>query len=238
MSCRPLILITRPLHDARDFALELEQAGFETLIEPMLEIVPAPGFQAPDLSGYEGLLITSANALHVLAVQSQERDIPVFTVGENTASAGRQYGYQDIRIAGGNVDSLADMVKGSGPYLHIRGTHVTGDLSAMLSKKGVACDTLVAYEAVKVKSMSAACKTALENDNITAVTFFSKRTAENFMALAEENRLEHHLRTVKALSISENVLECVQPYAWEEAYAAENPGRSAMLELLKDVCML
>jgi uroporphyrinogen-III synthase len=56
------ILVTRPLPAGADFALELEEQGFKTVIAPMID-VRGLEFDTPNLDVYQGLIFTSASAV-------------------------------------------------------------------------------------------------------------------------------------------------------------------------------
>ncbi len=298
-----LILITRPIEDAESYAVELESEGFKTFTEPMLEVL-ARDFDVPDLSQYQGLIFTSANAVRIFAAASKERNIEAYCVGQNTTEQARDLGYNILHNAEGGGEELVDLllkggrnvlmegsdtlltgnnnvlteesdvlkghrnvgpntdnvgpdngpgpVGGQGdvrpksgaengshkfPFLHVRGEHVAKPIDEMLETGGIKVDTLVVYRAEKVKSLSKTCIDKIRHNEIGAVTFFSKRTAENFLVLVEESQLTGALSHIKALCISGGVLECVQPYSWVDTYTASQPDRRGMLDLIKDVCV-
>ncbi len=240
MAGKNLILVTRPAQAIEEFCAALEPEGFETFSEPMLEIVPED-FVCPDLSDYQALIFTSANAVHVFAARCPERDIDVYCVGDNTAEQAREYQFNILYNAKGGGEELASLIvsqKGDGrKFLHIRGAHVAKPIDRMLAAEGVQVDTLVVYRAEKVSELSADCISAIKSSAIEAVTFFSRRTAENFIYLAVNNGLEDDLKNIKALCISERVLEYVRTYAWADTYAAGSPDRKGMLALVKDTCL-
>ncbi|GJL86163.1 MAG: uroporphyrinogen III methyltransferase [Micavibrio sp.] len=289
MDGQNLILITRPVEDADGYAAELESEGFQTFTEPMLQVL-ARDFEVPDLSGYEGLIFTSANAVRIFAAASSERNIETYCVGHNTYEEAKKHGYNYLHNAKGGGEELVDILlkgarnviteeggamiteknntlteknntikvqsnvgpdkdsagpdNGSGDdgnkilFLHVRGQHVARPIDEMLKNGGVNADTLVVYRAEKVKALSKICIDKIQNGEIDAVTFFSRRTAENFLVLAKENQLTGALSHIKALCISSGVLECVRIISWAGTYTASQPDRQGMLSLIKDVCAL
>ena len=80
------VLITRPREDATPLAAELAALGHETLIEPLLTIVPRRDAEI-DLQDVQALVFTSANGARVFAGLSPRRDLPVYAVGGSTAQA-------------------------------------------------------------------------------------------------------------------------------------------------------
>jgi uroporphyrinogen-III synthase len=232
---RKMILITRPENEAESFAREVEAAGFIPLIEPLLNIVPLD-YKKPESTDYEGLIFTSANAVRVFGCPSGFANMTVFCVGEHTASAVREVGYSQITSGQDDGVELAALIAGTAKVgaqlLHIRGEHTAVFLEDILLKGGITVEVLTVYTARAVERFSPQCRAALENEVLTAVTFFSKRTAENFLSLIEKEGLSGKLRGVKALCISESVLECVRGFFPQEAYSARLPDRASMIELI------
>lgn len=236
-----LVLITRPVADAEDLARDINDLGFGVLIEPMMGIVPT-NYEIPDLVASAGLIFTSANAVRVFGCPAAHRDLPVFAVGQHTAQEARQLGYTKIFSADGDANDLAALIKKKadlqGQTLwHIRGEHVTAPLEEILKKDKIQVEPLIVYTAKTEDNFTPKCLSALKRGDVKTVTFFSKRTAENFIRIAEKERILANLSGIKALCISPAVLDCVRNASWEEAYSAERPDRAAMLDLLRTVCV-
>ena len=126
------VLITRPRPDAEALAALLRERGIESLIEPLLEIIPTP-VPALDLDDVQALLLTSANGASALAHKTDRRDLVVFVVGPATAATARDAGFADVTVADGDVAALADLVESrldaaGGALLHVSGSAVAGDL--------------------------------------------------------------------------------------------------------------
>lgn len=234
------ILITRPEEDAKDFAEDVRQAGFQPLIAPMLNIA-ALKFDVPDLVDYQALLFTSANAVRVFTDRCDDRNIPVYTVGTRTAQVAQKAGFETVYSAEGTGLDLVDLVTAElrgegGKLLHVRGVHVAVDVDDLLNDEGFGVDTLVVYEARPADDISAEIRGFIKAGDVEAVTFFSKRTAEQFIKLVQKHNLEGALTGIKSLCISASVLEYVQVLSWQETYKSVQPDRAALLELLKNTC--
>ena len=60
------VLVTRPEEDARSVAADLEKAGHEVLLEPLLTVEPLPAAEAPiDLTDVQALVFTSATPVGI-----------------------------------------------------------------------------------------------------------------------------------------------------------------------------
>ena len=106
----------------------------------------------------------------------------------------------------------------------------------MFAGSGIKVETLVVYKAEKVKTLSNLCIKKIRTGEIVAVTFFSRRTAENFLFQIDANGLGDSLAGIKALCISQGVLECVRSRKWGGTYTSSQPDRQGMLEIIVQVC--
>lgn len=235
-----MIVITRPSSDAREYAIELEDEGISALVEPMLDIQNT-AFEMPDISRYQGLIFTSANAVRAYIDQGGALAMPVFCVGGHTTLQCRGAGAQNVHDADGDAQDLVDLIVSktkdkTPPFLHIRGEHVARPIDDMLAEHGIRVAALVVYQAVQVDHFSQPFLNALSAREIQAITFFSKRTAQAFLELITQYDLADQLSEIKALSISDSVLEYTQSHQWQGTYKSDKLDRKSMLELIKRVC--
>ncbi len=173
----PLILLTRPLADAKGFATMLTGLGItaEIAFSPIVEIVPTNA--DVDLTNISGVIFSSRNA--VAAVEGG--DLPAWCVGEATAEAAWAKGWQAV-AADGDAESLYARVLADapqGPLLHIRGEVARGDLAGRLTKVGIQTHEVVVYRQT-AQPLSKRAKTALMRENPVIVPLFSPRAAAQF----------------------------------------------------------
>lgn len=237
MSAR--ILITRPRGEAEKFAKEIEKEGFSALIAPMLEVVETP-FALPDMGPYQGIILTSMHAARAVSVTKMQRDLPVFVVGAATEEILKNQNFTDVSSAGANAAALARLIAvtvadRTKPLLYIRGADISFPMRETLAAEGFQVDELIVYSAEKKEDFSEEVKAAMRQGAIDAVVFFSRRTAENFMALAQKNGLLPALARIKSLSISPAVLECVRNYTWAGTYSAARPDGAGMVNLIRSI---
>lgn len=235
-----IVLVTRPVMDAEDFARDIRALGLTPLVEPMLGIVSI-SYKAPNLGIYPAIVFTSANGVRIFGCPAGAAEMPVFAVGDHTAGEARRQGYQKVFSASGDAADLAALItKKLAPpvrILHVRGEHITMPLDDMLRHDRITVDSVVVYTARGEDNFSSVCRDAIAGGRVGAVTFFSRRTAENFVRLAEKEGLTENLSGIKALCIGNAVLQCVQNAGWAGAYSAEQPEKSSMLALLKAHCV-
>jgi uroporphyrinogen-III synthase len=115
--------------------------------------------------------------------------------------------------------------------LYVRGRDVAVDMAAALPDFSLT--PLIVYSANPAPSLAIALRAALGKNKIHAVSFFSKRSAKIFMETIAKEKLEASLGGIRALCISQSVLEYVQPEHWRQVYVSDTPDRPGMLALLK-----
>jgi uroporphyrinogen-III synthase len=229
------VLITRPRPDAEALAALLRERGIESLIEPLLEIIPTP-VPALDLDDVQALLLTSANGARALAHKTDRRDLVVFVVGPATAATARDAGFADVTVADGDVAALADLVESrldaaGGALLHVSGSAVAGDLAGRLGCVGFEVRRAVLYEARPATALSDTAMAAIAQGDIDSVLLFSPRTAESFVRLSRQASLA--LDGLRALCLSPAVADQAEATPWGEIAVAARPDQDALLALIQ-----
>ena len=229
------VMITRPREDAEALAGLLAERGIESLIEPLLEVIPDPG-RSLDLDHVQALLVTSANGARALALASARRDLAIFAVGPATAQAARAAGFASVATAGGDVEALSRLVEAeldtaAGALLHVSGRAVAGDLAGRLEDSGFEVLRAVLYEARAVSALSQAAQSAFTEGKIDAVLLFSPRTATSFVRLATKASLA--LDRVRALCLSPAVAHRAEAVTWGAVAVAARPEQDALLALIE-----
>lgn len=258
------MLVTRSVQQAVSFVERIgHQAAIQGvqgfgperfLLAPMLEIVPAH-FSCPDFSRYDGLIVTSVHALDMIVTRCGADDpaqmrllccMPLYIVGSKTSEKAVLCGLTGPASVAPTAAALMDLLlcrtparQGGRPgrprLLYVRGRDVAHDLKNALAEL-CDIDEITVYEAEAVARVPEEALSALRGGAVEAVTFFSARSAQNFIELVQKNALSYHLETVKALCISVGVLECLRP-VWPGCLcAADTPDAGGMAALVLREC--
>lgn len=234
------ILITRPAEKAEKTARMVAVAGFKPFSAPMLEIVPVAGNPLPDdLTAYEGLVLTSPNAVRVLANMTTDRQARLYAVGQDTAAEAKEQGWTDIVSANGTGEDLAALLQREQaqerPFLHLSGRHVSYDFE---DDQRIKAERRVIYDAIKTNTLTPDCLRLIKDRNVRAILFYSARTAENFETLAGTYGLTDCLSSIKALCIGKRVVNSLRNELWQDVHCARTPDSDGMSALLCDLaCM-
>lgn len=177
------ILLTR--HISEESPLHKQLHGLKTCFSPLLDIHPLP---LPDInfSFYRAALLTSQNALPCL--DKAPRDLPLWTVGNQTALQAQNLGFKNVISANGNRHDLRQMVEllcpSSDPLLYMAGCPSHQDWIQTLEKKGYIIHTHIVYEARAIPFLS---NEALDQwENLTAILLFSERSTAHFEDLVKQ----------------------------------------------------
>jgi len=229
-------LVTRPREEAAELAAALAARGIDAIVEPLMEIHYRTE-PAPDLSGAQAVLCTSANGVRALARLSAERGVPVLAVGDATAARARHEGFASVASAGGAVEDLVRLARERlraerGRLVHVAGSIVAGDLAGALGEAGFAVERLVLYEARPVAALGAATARALAAGLIDYALFFSPRTASVFARVAERAGLAEALHTTVAVSISPAADAALGPLRFRARHVVAAPNQPALLAVL------
>jgi uroporphyrinogen-III synthase len=115
------VLVLRPEPGASETLERLRQHGLDGITVPLFEVEPN-AWTAPEPAQFDGLLLTSANALRHGGPQLQGlRGLPVYAVGQATAEAARHAGFEVAAIGESGVDALLTAIEPELRLLHLCG---------------------------------------------------------------------------------------------------------------------
>ncbi|MFO1190073.1 MAG: uroporphyrinogen-III synthase [Alphaproteobacteria bacterium] len=237
------VLITRPQQEAEPLAAALKARGMEPVIEPLLvvheQVDPA---QPLNLDGVQAILVTSSNGARALAHATDRRTVPVFAVGDATASVARSAGFTQVESAGGNVGALAQLAYAAlspeaGDLLYVSGTATAGDLTGPLERAGFTVRRAVLYDAKAADRLTQPVIAGFKQGDIDIVLFFSPRTAEAFAKLARKARIASLFKRCSAYCISQAVAMKATALDWKSVRVATYPTQDSLLTLIDNDLM-
>lgn len=135
------IAVLRPEPGNRVTAIAIEAHGHRTIRLPLFETRPVD-WAAPDATGYDALIVTSANAFrHGGTGLVRLLDLPVWAVGAATAEAARRNGFIVAGTGDAGSAKLLAMAEGAGVRraLHLAGRERT------VEPGGIVADILTVY---------------------------------------------------------------------------------------------
>lgn len=239
---KPLIVITRTRPDADALASKLDALGYDSLIEPMLDVSATHAPTTHDPLCVEGLVVTSAQALRHLNTLVREiafRHKPLYAVGPKTAALAIEMGWQNVHDGGGDVRALGSFLNtrkeigSSSRLLHVCGRDIAKDTKASLESVNCKIWDWVVYESDAVQALSPDFQNALRAGRIKGVLFYSARAAAAFASISRENVQTYDTKGMIFLCLSKAVLESLSSLENAGAYVAKTPDEDALLDVLK-----
>jgi uroporphyrinogen-III synthase len=236
------VLVTRAAHQASKLSDGLRELGAEAVEVPIIEIQPPASFDALDaslrrLSGYDWLIVTSVNTVHVLAERAAAFGIvpgdtspQVAAVGRATADAARQAGFNvavtpDAYVAESLVSALGDRV--AGKHVLLARAEIARDVIPDALRAGNAqVDVVDAYRNLIPASAPEHLRKALEK-GIDAATFTSSSSAAHLAEVAHAAGMAFPFAGVPAISIGPITSRTLRELGWlpaAEAAVHDIPG--------------
>ncbi|NUN63863.1 uroporphyrinogen-III C-methyltransferase [Pseudanabaena biceps] len=201
------ILVTRAAGQASQFTDLLLSQGAKVIEMPTLAIAPPSSWEAldqaiADLSSYDWLILTSANAVESLfgRLQKSSKDsralhgLKVAVVGRKTSDALINYGIiPDLVPTDFVADALVD------EFLAIPDYELTGKkmlfprvesggreiLVEQLQQHGVIIEAIAAYESGCPEVIDPDALVAIQNQKLDVITFASSKTVKHFCQLLD-----------------------------------------------------
>ena len=227
------MLVTRPQPDASETAARLFALDIDALVEPLLTAETLTT-TLPPADGFAALAATSANALRALHDRGELPrflKLPLYAVGDRTAALAQHFGFARVVSAAGNMTDLVALLAAAGlegPILYPAARQQSGDLAKALAPHGVMVIAAPVYAMNPVPRLSATTLSAIESGAISAVLFYSRRTAETFVRLAVSVRDKAKLAM---LCLSEAVAEPLLDAHFVRVSLADHSSEEAMMAL-------
>ena len=237
------VLVTRPQPDDEATAAALRAKGFEVMLAPMLRFEPV-AFHDDAEARYGAVIVTSANALRGIAAHlngSQLLKLPLFAVGEHTASAAHRAGFDNVIPANGDAASLRDSVlasvkakelKKASTLLYLAGADLARDLAGELGERGFTVVTHTTYRMIPVSSLPREACDAFAASGIEAVLHYSRRSARAFLDAARAGGVEISALAIPQCCISAAVASVVRDAGAAQVMAAASSNENALFEVL------
>jgi uroporphyrinogen-III synthase len=242
------VLVTRPHPDDEATAAALRAKGFEVMLAPMLRFEPV-AFHDDGEARYGAVIVTSANALRGIAPHLQDSrlqgsrllKLPLFAVGEHTASAAHRAGFDNVIPANGDAASLRDSVlasvkakelKKASPLLYLAGADLARDLAGELDERGFTVVTHTTYRMIPVSSLPREACEAFAASGIEAVLHYSRRSARAFLDAARAGGVEISALAIPQCCISAAVASVVRDAGAAQVMAAASSDENALFEVL------
>lgn len=243
MSGRPLagktVVVTRAKHQTSRLSAELESLGARVIELPTIAIVPPDSYEPLDaaltkLPHYQWLIVTSANAVHVLRERMELlgltagsfAGIRCAAIGASTAQALRDLGLPvDVTPKEYVGEALIAALREHAFHARIllaRAAVARDLVPEALRQLGATVEIVDAYKTVAPPGSAASLKKVLTSSELPdAVTFTSSSTAANFFQLLRDAELARLPENIRAISIGPVTSATLRELGWKPAAEAD-----------------
>jgi uroporphyrinogen-III synthase len=212
------VLVLRPEPGATQTVERARDRGLQALSVPLFEVQPI-AWKAPEPSRFDGLLLTSANAVRCGGEQLMKlRGLKTYAVGEATAAAARDAGFDIAATGQSGVDRLLGSIEPDLRLLHLCGADRSRHEDAQQAVTG-----MVVYRSKKIEAPD------LSGARGTIALIHSPRAGRRFAELA------HDRETITVAAISNAAAEAVGD-GWKAVEVADAPTDEALLALAARLC--
>ena len=231
------LLLTRPVQEAQASAARLRQLGHKAVVCPVTAIVvlePALPNRTID-----GILATSAKAFCAAvakAALTRWPEAPGFFVGSKTHHSARTAGFAVGRPAHVAIDAatLVHNLRLPAPasFVYLAGRDRKPDLEGALQAEGHRVAVVETYFAQAVAALDTESLAALQAGAIDGVLHYSRRSAEIFLRLARQERLDRTVRAMRHFCLSVDVAGVLRDFGAKRVEISATPDEDGLLALV------
>lgn len=212
------LLILRPEPGASATVAKARDRGLEARAVPLFEVEPVD-WSAPEPAGFDGLLLTSANAVRCAGEQVLRlRGLKAYTVGEATAQAARDGGFDVAATGNSGVDRLLGSID---PELKL--LHLCGEDRREPDDAAQEITPVVVYRSKQIDDPP------LRELSDSIAVIHSPRAGQRFAELVNERG------AISIAAISAAASDAVGK-GWKAVETAEQPNDDALLALAARLC--
>ncbi len=211
------LFILRPEPGASATVEDARSMGLDAVPMPLFQIEPIE-WEAPEAAGFDGILLTSANAVRHAGDKLQSlRGLPAYAVGEATGEAARQAGFDIASTGDAGVGRLLGSIESDLKLLHLCGEHRT------LVEAKQAITAVPVYRSAELPGPDVGEFTR------QAVALHSPRAGTRLAELVTDRS------SIRIAAISEAAAAAAGE-GWEACESAERPDDRALLALAARLC--
>ena len=212
------LLVLRPEPGASATVDRARAVGLDAIPAPLFEIEPVE-WEPPEAGSFDGVLLTSANAIRVGGERLKElRGLKAYVVGGATAAEAREVGFDVAATGDSGVDRLLGSIDADLKLLHLCGADRRKPLDARQKITPV-----VVYRATPIESPD------LSHAPGSVALIHSPRAGRRFAELANDRS------SIAVAAISRAAADAVGA-GWKSVEVADQPSDEALLALAARLC--
>ena len=226
------ILFTRPFDDCHELMLRFKSFGHMVSHIPVISIQKII-YESLDFSLFKGIIFTSTNAIKFLDTQKIDKKIKCFCVGNATEKVAKIKGFQNIYVAGGNVENLKEIILqnfevSDGNLIYVTGQIISSDLDKKLISEGYNLKRIINYKAIAQEKFNNDEIEKLKVQIPDIVYVYSQNSALSFLNMIKNYNLQSSWMNTNLMCISEKTSTILNEIKWKKIFLF-NPGEEEFL---------
>ena len=226
------ILFTRPFDDCHELMLRFRSLGHMVSHIPVISIQKIV-YESLDFSLFKGIIFTSTNAIKFLDTQKIDKKIKCFCVGNATEKVAKIKGFQNIYVAGGNVENLKEIIfqnfeVSDGNLIYVTGHIISSDLDKKLISEGYNLKRIINYKAIAQEKFNNDEIEKLKVQIPDIVYVYSQNSALSFLNMIKNCNLQNSWMNTNLMCISEKTSAVLNEIKWKKIFLF-NPGEEEFL---------
>ena len=226
------ILFTRPFDDCHELMLRFRSLGHMVSHIPVISIQKII-YESLDFSLFKGIIFTSSNAIKFLDTQKIDKKIKCFCVGNATEKVAKMKGFQNIYVAGGNVENLKEIIfqnfgVSDGNLIYVTGQIISSDLDKKLISEGYNLKRIINYKAIAQEKFNNDEIEKLKVQIPDIVYVYSQNSALSFLNMIKNYNLQNSWMNTNLMCISEKTSAILNEIKWKKIFLF-NPGEEEFL---------
>jgi len=236
------ILLTRTAEQNKQSAKRLKVLGYETVCLALGKVLDT-GLAINKISN-DGVIITSANTVKILAERKFAIACPIFVVGERTQQAVEKFDLGTVKHVAPNAKSLAEYLFSTHAHshAHVRFSYLAGEEIAFdfneyfdlaTGSKNIFVDVLEVYKIVRIEPERTVLNDSVKSCLNGVQLHYSVASADHFFKLIRKYDLENVSKTMCAVAISNKTSHSVDFSLVKSVQNAKIETEASMFEIIQ-----
>jgi uroporphyrinogen-III synthase len=237
------VLVTRAMPAAERTAAELTRRGHEPVLLPLMRAEHRlDRLREGPASQIFALVVTSGEAIRALAELSQDErlpylGLPLFAVGDTTATAARDLGFAMVEAGGGDGAALArhlissPNLDPSRPVLYLAGNPRSPELEQHLVDSSRRVEVVECYRMLPIPRETEEMVKVL-TPAPHGVLLYSSETARQFAAIVAAAEISSTLKNTRFLCLSHKIAAALPEEFQARAVWSMEPREDLLLDLI------
>ena len=238
------LTVTRPEQSGQKTAARLKALGHEVTLLPLSDpIYHSDAINEALKQHYSSIAITSAEALNALNTINFDEGIfhhPLLVVGEPSAKAAREFGFQKIITANGFATGMISLLDNMSkeqrdalsPMLYLAGRPRGDTFENGLAKLKITYLPVDSYQMVKRLYAASDLADFLDHEKPDAVLFFSSEAVRDYFKLLSPLVDPEYFNDVKFLCISAKTASQLPQNLISQSLISKDTSEQGIIDLL------